>query len=114
MEVGEQDTARFRGEELHPVCSTFALAREIELSSREFVLDMKEPDEEGVGTYLSISHSSPARVGEILEIEAQFESLVRNELICNYTVRVGARIVASGKTVQKIFKKDYLKSKLGV
>ena len=113
-QVMPEDTARFEGEELHPVCSTFTLAREIEWSTRLFVLDMKDPDEEGVGTYLSINHVAPAHVGETLEIEARFESLVKNELICNYTVRVGTRVVATGKTGQKIFKKDHLKSKLGI
>jgi len=79
-----------------------------------FVLDMKDADEEGVGTYLSLNHIAPAHVGETVEIEARFESLIKNELICNYTVRVGTRVVATGKTGQKILKKDHLKSKLGI
>ena len=61
--VRENDQAIFHGELLHPVCSTFALARDMEWSSRLFFIDMKEADEEGVGTRLCIDHHSPAFVG---------------------------------------------------
>jgi len=107
--IGEQDIALFQGQEVHPVCSTFALAREIEWSTRLFVLDMLEPDEEGIGTMLLIHHKSPAYLGEELEIEAEFKSLKKNELICNYTVLVESRIIAVGETGQKILKKEKLK-----
>ena len=50
--VMPEDQAIFQGELLHPVCSTFALARDFEWSSRLFFLEMKEMDEEGVGTFL--------------------------------------------------------------
>ncbi len=62
--VTESDQAIFHGEVLHAVCSTFALARDFEWSSRLFFIEMKEDDEEGVGTFLSIEHKSPAFVKE--------------------------------------------------
>lgn len=104
--VQEGDVAAFHGEVVHPVCSTFALARDIEWSTRLFVLDMREEDEEGIGTFLSVEHRSPAFVNEKLTIEATVERITGHELICSYIARVGERIVATGKTGQKILKRE--------
>ena len=106
--VTEEDQAIFHGEVLHSVCSTFALARDFEWSSRLFFLEMKEDDEEGVGTFLSIDHKSPAFVGEELKIVATIEDIERNELICSIEATCDNRIVAIGKTGQKMLKKDKL------
>ena len=107
--IEEADQAIFQGELLHAVCSTFALARDFEYSSRLFFLEIKEGDEEGVGTFLSIDHKSPAFVGEEMNIVATVEKIERNELICSIEARCGARLIASGKTGQKMLKKDRLK-----
>jgi len=111
--VSEQDTAIFHGEMLHPVYSTFALSRDFEWSSRLFFLDMKEEDEEGVGTFLQIEHRSPARIGEGITITATIESITSNELICIIEARSGDRIIAIGKTGQKMLKKEKLKQLFG-
>lgn len=106
--VRENDQAIFHGELLHPVCSTFALARDMEWSSRLFFIDMKEADEEGVGTRLCIDHHSPAFVGEELTITATVAKLEGNELICDIEVKAGGRLVAMGETAQKMLKKEKL------
>lgn len=107
--VKPEDVAAFHGEKVHNVCSTFVLAREIEWSTRLFVLEMKDEDEEGIGTQLDIRHKGPAFVGETVKIEAEVSDFVNNELICNYAARVGDRLIATGKTGQKILKKDSIK-----
>ncbi|MCC7150350.1 MAG: hypothetical protein IT216_14105 [Saprospiraceae bacterium] len=106
--IVEADVAAFHGEVLHSVYSTFALARDMEWSSRLFFIEMKEDDEEGVGTHLSIDHLGPAFVGEELEIIATVAQLNRNELICNIEVKVKDRLIAKGKTGQRMLKKDKL------
>ena len=106
--VLEEDQAIFHGEILHSVCSTFALSRDIEWSSRLFFIEMKEDDEEGVGTHLSIDHYSPAFVGEELLITATVEKIEANELICDIMVKVGDRVIAKGKTGQRMLKKERL------
>ena len=58
-EVQPEDVAAFGGEQVHPVCSTFALGREMEWASRLFVLEMREEEEEGIGTFLEIRHKTP-------------------------------------------------------
>ena len=106
--VTTNDVAAFHGEIVHPVCSTFALARDIEWSTRQFVLEMRDDDEEGIGTFLSIEHKAPAFVGETVNIEAAVENITGHELICSYIARVGNRVIAVGKTGQKILKREKL------
>lgn len=106
--VTPSDFAAFHGEVLHAVCSTFSLARDFEWSSRLFFLEMREDDEEGVGTFLSIEHHSPAFDDETICFTATVESIVKNELICRIEATVGDRRIASGKTGQKMLKKEKL------
>ena len=106
--VAESDCAIFNGELLHRVCSTFALARDFEWSSRLFFLEMKEEDEEGVGTMLSIDHKKPAFVSEEILFTATVEKIERNELICSIEAKAGDRTIATGKTGQKMLKKEKL------
>ena len=111
--VKESDVAAFHGTMLHPVYATFALARDFGWSSRLFFLEMKEDDEEGVGTFLQIEHHSPAQIGEEVHICATIESINGNELICIIEARSGERIIATGKTGQKMLKKEKLKRIFG-
>lgn len=106
--ISEHDLAAFHGEVLHAVYATFALARDFEWSSRLFFIEMKEDDEEGVGTYLEVYHRSPAFAGEEVEVTATVEKLEGNELICKIEARVGDRLVADGKTGQRMLKKERL------
>ncbi|HRJ28216.1 MAG TPA: hypothetical protein PLV21_15780 [Cyclobacteriaceae bacterium] len=110
--VTTKDVAAFHGEVVHQVCSTFALARDIEWTTRQFVLEMRDADEEGIGTFLSIEHKAPAFVDETLFIEAAIENINGHELICSYIARVEDRIIAIGKTGQKILKREKLKQLL--
>ena len=108
--VGADDLASFDAGIVHPFCATFVLAREMEWSSRLFVLDMLDDNEEGIGTKLEINHLSPAIEGEELMIEAVIVELDKNEIICSITVSVGKRLIARGITGQKILKKTKLAS----
>lgn len=108
VRVTENDCAAFHGELLHPVYATYALARDFEWSSRLFFLEMKEDDEEGVGTMLSIEHKSMARLGDEVVITATVESIVENELICAIEATCNNQLVAVGKTGQKMLKKEKL------
>jgi fluoroacetyl-CoA thioesterase len=107
--VADTDVAAFHGEVLHEVCSTFSLARDFEWSSRLFFIDMKEEEEEGVGTFLSIDHKSPAFVGEEIIFTATVVKIVENELTCMIEARTGNRLIATGTTGQKMLKKEKLK-----
>ena len=104
--VTTADFAQFEAGLVHPVCSTFALAQAMEWASRLFVLEMKDEDEEGIGTLLHIDHKGPAFEDEELCVLAIYETLTGNELRCAITVTVGDRLVATGQTGQKILKKE--------
>jgi len=104
--VKEDHLASFEDGPVHPVCSTFVLAREMEWSSRLFVLDICDANEEGVGTMLLINHKSPAFMGEEVVVKVVFRSLVNNELVCDIEVSVEDRLVAIGETGQKILSKE--------
>lgn len=104
--VTEADIAAFHGKPVHYVCSTFALARDMEWSSRLFVLDMKEDHEEGIGTFLSVNHLAPAFPDDELLFNAKIKSIEGNEIICTIEVYCSERIVATGETGQKILPRE--------
>ncbi len=106
--VLENDTATFDNGNVHPVYATFALGRDAEWCCRLFVLDMKETDEEGIGTFLTIQHKSPALVGSTVQFTAFVKSIIKNEIICTYTAKVGDRLIAEGEQGQKIIPKHKL------
>ena len=106
--IGPDDLASFEQGTVHPFCSTFVLAREMEWASRLFVLEMLDDDEEGIGTKLEINHLSPALEEEELIIEAIITSLEQHEIICRIEVTIGDSIIARGITGQKILKKTKL------
>ena len=111
VKVGEEDSARFPSGEVHPVYSTFALARDAEWCCRLFVLEMKEAHEEGIGINVSVEHSSPALIGQEVEFEATIVELKGNSIVCSYTAKVGNRLLASGLQGQKIVPKIKLKER---
>ncbi|MES2654961.1 MAG: hypothetical protein V4620_05185 [Bacteroidota bacterium] len=106
--VKENDTATFDNGNVHPVYATFALGRDAEWCCRLFVLDMKDGNEEGIGTFLTINHKSPALIGSIVQFTAVVKSIIKNEIICTYTAKVGDRLIAEGEQGQKIIQKHKL------
>lgn len=103
--VTDADTASFHGTQVHAVCSTFVLAREAEWAGRLLLLPMRAEDEEGIGSALSIQHYSPALVGQTVTVVAQIASWDGKVLICDYSMKVGERLVAKGQTEQRLLKK---------
>ena len=104
--VTQLDAATFESGNVHMVYSTFALARDTEWCCRLFVLDMKEPDEEGIGTFINVQHQSPALIGQQANFTATLKLVDKNLIVCSLIVKVGDRIVAIGEQGQKILKKD--------
>jgi fluoroacetyl-CoA thioesterase len=104
--VSLEDMATFDSGNVHPVLSTFALGRNAEWVCRLFVIDLIEDDEEGIGTFLEIEHKSPAFVGEMVNYTGIFEEQKGNTIICKFNAFVNDRLIASGRTGQKILKKE--------
>lgn len=93
---------------VHHFYATFALGRDAEWTSRQFVLQMLEAGEEGIGTFLTIEHKSPALLGETVRITAAIDELKGNAINCSYAAKVGDRLIAEGRTGQKILKREKL------
>ncbi len=106
--VTANDIAQFQGETIHEVYATYSIAREAEWAGRQFVLQMKEADEEGIGTFVNIEHKAPAFIGEKVVFESVLEEVSGNNVICSFTAKVGHRIIATGKTGQKIILREKL------
>lgn len=106
--VTEQDLAEFETGIVHPFYGTFALGRDVEWACRQFVLQMKEEDEEGIGTFLHINHKSPALLGEAVNITAVVSELNGHVINCTFEVKVDDRLIAEGSQGQKILKKEKL------
>ena len=104
--VVEADLASFKEENVHPFYSTFALGREAEWVCRQFVLQMKDNDEEGIGTFLNIRHLSPAFLNDTVEFTATIEILEGHKIDCSFQAKVGDRVIAEGEQGQKILKKE--------
>lgn len=104
--VRQEDVAKFESGTVHEVYATFAIARDAEWSSRLFVLEMKEEREEGIGTFVNVKHIAPAFIGETVLFEAVIDELKGNEINCSFTAKAGERIIAEGRTGQKILSKE--------
>jgi predicted thioesterase len=98
--------ATFDSGNVHAVLSTFVLGRNAEWVCRLFVIDLKEDDEEGIGTFLEVEHKSPAFVGEMVNYTSIFEEQKGNTIICQFKALVNDRLIAKGRTGQKILKKE--------
>jgi predicted thioesterase len=103
--VKEDETASFDSGQVHPVYSTFALARDAEWSGRLFVLEMKEGGEEGIGTGINIQHISPALLGQEVVFTSTLKEVNKNEVVTDFVAKVGDRIIAEGTQWQKIINK---------
>lgn len=104
--INATDIAAFESGVVHRVYATFALARDAEWSGRQFVLQMKESDEEGIGTYISVEHVSPAFVNETVIFKAIYLKTNGNEITTDFEAFVGDRLIAKGTQKQKILKKQ--------
>lgn len=106
--VRAEDCAAFDSGPVHPVYATFALARDAEWCCRLFVLDMKEEDEEGIGTMIRVEHLSPATAGTAVTFTATVVKAEGHTLLCRFEARAGSRLVARGEQEQKVLKKSKL------
>ncbi len=98
----------FDGEIVHRVCSTWTLVHQMEVAGRKVLEQFLEPHEEGIGSHASCDHMGPAAVGETVKVIATAAEVTARELVCDCVAFRGDRMIAAGKTVQKVFPKDVL------
>jgi hypothetical protein len=101
--VTASDFPNFKGEVIHPVLSTYTLTREFEWAGRLVLLPLLKEGEQGIGTMVEIFHHAPAFENEEVFIKAiPLPWIEGEELIVELKAFVGNRLVASGKTGQRI------------
>jgi fluoroacetyl-CoA thioesterase len=98
----------FDGEIVHQVCSTWEIVHYMEVAGRMVLLDFLEPHEEGVGSHASCDHMGPAAVGSSVRVVATATDVSERELSCDCVAFRGDRMIAAGKTVQKVFPREVL------
>jgi fluoroacetyl-CoA thioesterase len=96
------------GHVVHHVCSTYSIARDMEWTTRQFVLDMRDEDEEGIGTFVNVRHHHPAFEGDEILYRGVLKEVENSNIVCTVEAFAGGRRIASGETGQKILKKDKL------
>lgn len=112
--VQPHEKAEFDSGVVHEVYSTFYLAKDAEWSTRLFVLEMKENDEEGIGTFIHVDHLSPALIGSKIDFYAKLDEVKGNSVICSFEAKCGDRLIAIGRTGQKILKKEKLETMINL
>jgi fluoroacetyl-CoA thioesterase len=101
--VTEEMQPRFDGNIVHPVCSTWDLAHQFEISARKALVPHLEKEEEGIGSHLSIDHLAPAPLGREVVVTATVIKIDASTVICSIEALCGDSIVATGKQKQRIF-----------
>ena len=113
--VQQEDLAHFEAGAVHDVYATFALARDAEWSGRLLVLELKEDDEEGIGTGLTITHLGPAFCHQELVFTSTLLIIDGNEVATTFETYADGRLIAKGTQTQKVLKRekiDHLFAKL--
>jgi fluoroacetyl-CoA thioesterase len=111
--VTSEDFASFHGKVVHPVLSTFSLARDAEWTTRLFVIDMRDDDEEGIGTFVNVEHVAPALEGDEVVYVGRVQRIDGNNIVCSVEAHVGAKLIARATTGQKVLPKTKLNKILG-
>ena len=70
IQVTESMCPAFDGRIVHRVYSTWSLAHHMELAARRVLAPRLDPDEEGIGSHLSIDHIAPTPLGATVRVVA--------------------------------------------
>ena len=100
--VTENMQAMFNGRIIHPVCSTWDMAHQFEIAARKALEEHLEDEEQGIGSFLSISHVKPAAVGAKVEVVATITELGETSVVCEITATVQGEVCAMGNQVQRV------------
>lgn len=106
--VGKEDFPNFFGEDIHEVCSTYVLCREAEKLGRLFILAFLDKENEGIGTFVELKHIGPAFYKEEIIFKGEIIDGEMDNFVVAFEAKVGQRLIAKGRTGQKLVKKKKL------
>jgi fluoroacetyl-CoA thioesterase len=100
--VGEADVAAFATGVVHRVYGTAAMVRDMEYAARLVLLDLLEPEEEGVGAEVWCRHLAPVPVGATVELLAAVVGQDDRRLVCRVEARHHGELAGEGRVVQVV------------
>lgn len=106
--VTEAMCPAFDGVIVHRCYSTWSVAHHFELAARKVLVDYLEDHEEGIGAHVSVDHLAPCPVGRTVLIRAELVEASPCRAVCNLTAHLDGRLLAKGRQVQVVMKKDHL------
>ena len=106
--VTEDMCPAFDGTVVHRVYSTWSMAHHMELAARKVLAPYLEPDEEGIGSHLTIDHLAPAPVGHRVRVEATAVEVSPAEVTCEVLAWDGDRLLGRGRQIQRVLPKELL------
>jgi len=109
--VTEDMCPAFDGVVIHRVYSTWSAAHHFEVAARKVIVDFLEPNEEAVGSHLSVDHLAPCPVGRTVRLRAELVEVSGDHhprVVCAVEAFDGDRLLARGKQVQVVMNKEHL------
>jgi fluoroacetyl-CoA thioesterase len=100
--VSEADVAAFAIGVVHRVYGTAAMVRDMEYAARLVLLDLLEPEEEGVGAEVWCRHLAPVPVGATVELLAVVVEQDDCRLVCRVEARHHGKLAGEGRVVQVV------------
>ncbi|MBL7989319.1 MAG: thioesterase [Chlorobi bacterium] len=112
VRVTDAMTATFFGSTIHRVYATFALIEHAEYASRQAILPFLDPEDDAVGAAVTVEHSAPAIVGDVVTVAAIIAEVDGRTIVCRFTVTNGGQPLATGTQTQRVVNKARLKQKI--
>ncbi len=101
----------FDGVVVHRVYSTWSVAHHFEIAARKVLVDFLEPQEEGIGSRLTVDHLALCPVERTVRIRAELVEVTNDHhprVVCNVSAYDGERLLAKGTQVQVVMNKEQL------
>jgi len=109
VNVTEDMCPAFGGVIIHRCYSTWSVAHHMELAARMVLVDYLDPDEEGIGAHVSVDHLAPCTIGKTVRVTAELVEASDRRAVCQMRVHDGDRLLATGRQVQVVMKKEALR-----
>ena len=100
--VTEADVAAFADGVVHRVYGTAAMVRDMEYAARLVLLELLDPEEEGVGAEVWCRHLAAVPVGATVELLATVVEQGDRRLVCRVEAWHDRRLAGDGRVVQVV------------
>jgi fluoroacetyl-CoA thioesterase len=97
---------------VHPVYSTWMMAKHMEEASRKVILPFLEDDEEAVGHAIDIVHLAPTAVGDPVRVRAVLDRIENRRIHCTLEAFNQRERIGEGHTIQVVLSRRQLQEKL--